>query len=287
MSALGAGTYPLAGISYLATTPRLLSRVARFLGLTTGVSALAGLAWFRVAWSAHAAFISSIMGVGLLSKAATVVLLFAEAMLPVMLLFGQRLEGLQGKLFDETLKLRGVNVTPLSAADRERMAAFLAKQRTTKKLLPAPPALHLPGPLGALSGIVNTAVRFAYNVVVPRPKEGFLVRKARDVITLPIKALVPLSLPVFALVMDGPAQAASLHQAWLERKGLSSAEEQAAVCQRHRGAYRAFGAVAAGLNYIPVLSWFLSLSNAVGAALWAADVEKKGGALFSGAAASS
>ncbi len=81
------------------------------------------------------------------------------------------------------------------------------------------------------------------------------MRRARDLVTLPIKLSLPMLLPVFAVAMDGPAEAAALHQHYLESKGLRSSDEQLAVMQRHKNSYRAFGAVASTLNYIPVLSW--------------------------------
>lgn len=58
------------------------------------------------------------------------------------------------------------------------------------------------------------------------------------------------------------------------------ADARALVTQRHAIDYRSFGAVAAGLNYVPVLNWLLGLSNTVGAALLAADMEKKQVPLF-------
>jgi len=42
--------------------------------------------------------------------------------------------------------------------------------------------------------------------------------------------------------------------------------------------YRSFGFVSTSLGYIPAANWLLGLSNAVGAAMWAAQLEKKGAA---------
>ena len=47
-----------------------------------------------------------------------------------------------------------------------------------------------------------------------------------------------------------------------------------------RHAIPSFGAVASMLNQVPVLNWGLGLTNSVGAALWAASLEKKGGRIF-------
>ncbi len=59
---------------------------------------------------------NSILGSGFLATAATIVLLLGEAAIPVTVLFGRRLESLQGQLFDETLRLRGVTVHPIDTA---------------------------------------------------------------------------------------------------------------------------------------------------------------------------
>lgn len=58
------------------------------------------------------------------------------------------------------------------------------------------------------------------------------------------------------------------------------ADARALVARQHAVDYRSFGLVAAGLGYIPVLNWLLGLSNMVGAALLAADMEKKQVPLF-------
>ena len=39
---------------------------------------------------------------------------------------------------------------------------------------------------------------------------------------------------------------------------------------------RSFGGVSYALGCVPVLSWLLEFSSSVGAALWAADMEKSG-----------
>lgn len=61
---------------------------------------------------------------------------------------------------------------------------------------------------------------------------------------------------------------------WAVQKGLTSWEEQAAVAYENRWSFRAFGAVAYGLGFVPILSWILNFTTSIGAALWAADMER-------------
>jgi hypothetical protein len=58
------------------------------------------------------------------------------------------------------------------------------------------------------------------------------------------------------------------------------ADSRAIVAKQRSGELRSFGLVAGGLGSLPLLNWLLGLSNMVGAALLAADMEKKQGAMI-------
>ena len=58
------------------------------------------------------------------------------------------------------------------------------------------------------------------------------------------------------------------------QKGVTTWEEQAAIAYENRWSFRSFGAVAYGLGFVPILSWILNFTTAIGAALWAADMER-------------
>ncbi len=60
------------------------------------------------------------------------------------------------------------------------------------------------------------------------------------------------------------------------QKGIKSPEERAAIAYEHRWEFRSFGITAYVLGFIPILSWILNFSTSVGAALWAADMERRG-----------
>jgi hypothetical protein len=59
-------------------------------------------------------------------------------------------------------------------------------------------------------------------------------------------------------------------------KGLSG-EARYVLAGQHAWALRQFGAAAAALDIVPLASWLTAFSNTVGAALWAADLERSGG----------
>jgi hypothetical protein len=46
---------------------------------------------------------------------------------------------------------------------------------------------------------------------------------------------------------------------------------------QHAWAVRQFGTAAAALEIVPLASWLAAFGNTVGAALWAADLERGGG----------
>jgi hypothetical protein len=58
------------------------------------------------------------------------------------------------------------------------------------------------------------------------------------------------------------------------------ADSRGIVAKQRSGELRSFGLLAGGLGSLPLLNWLLGLSNMVGAALLAADMEKKQGAMF-------
>lgn len=68
----------------------------------------------------------------------------------------------------------------------------------------------------------------------------------------------------------------SCHARYFQLKGFDKTKRSEFVAKR-RGAYTAFGTVAMALNLIPIVSMFFQLSTAVGAALWASDIENKSG----------
>ncbi|KAL0039966.1 hypothetical protein WJX79_000557 [Trebouxia sp. C0005] len=80
--------------------------------------------------------------------------------------------------------------------------------------------------------------------------------------------------------LDGDKATIPFMSNYLRMRGIKSYDQQMAVADSHKLAYRQFGIAAALLSAVPVASWAFAFSNTVGAALWAADLEKRKVDLF-------
>jgi len=65
-----------------------------------------------------------------------------------------------------------------------------------------------------------------------------------------------------------------LHKSYFEAKGMTKAQIATFVEER-KWHYRAFGFCAALLEDLPIVGVFFSVSNRIGAAMWAHDLEKR------------
>lgn len=272
MGALTSWVYPLQGMVYLTSSPQLFSTVFKFILLVTTASAACAAVWMYLFWNLHLGLVSAVVGVNMFSRLVTLVVLLAESAVPVYLLFDRQFEGLQHRLFDATLRLKGITVEPLQQRDQQTLDALLAKQHKQRREQQQNSSNSITGLVSQLGG---SALSMATRIILkPQPKEGLLLRKTRDAVTLAATVFVPFLVPLVA-VRDSHAEAANLLSRYWQRKGIPSAEGQQVVAEQLRWELRGFGMVAATLAYIPVLNWFLGLSNTVGAALFAADLERK------------
>lgn len=275
MGVLTSWVYPLQGIMYLSSSPRLLSIIVLFLAKVIAVSAASAAVWAYLAWGVHMNIIGSLFGVGLLSKFVTSMALLVESAFPVYLMFHRQFHSMQYKLFDATLKMKGVTIDPLQPQDRQTLEGLLAqhqKQQVEQQKWQKRKSSTISGIVSLLGTRgMDYAVRM---LLKPQPREGLVMRKSRDLITLGATVFLPFLVPLIA-VRDSHAEAASLLSRYLEKKGVGTVAGQNLVAEHLQWELRGFGVVAASLAYIPLLNWFLGLSNMVGAALLAADLERR------------
>ena len=92
-------------------------------------------------------------------------------------------------------------------------------------------------------------------------------------------SLIPM-LPIIISMMSGDKATVPFMSHYLRMRGLKSYAEHQAVADTHKLAYTQFGVVAAFLTSVPIASWAFVFSNTIGAALWAADLEKQDQQLF-------
>lgn len=86
------------------------------------------------------------------------------------------------------------------------------------------------------------------------------------------------SVPLFGLLVASALHAleygAGMHRPYFAAKHMN-AQQQSVWIEERRTAYFVFGFVATLLEHIPVLGLIFSISNRIGAAMWAHDLEKR------------
>ena len=113
--------------------------------------------------------------------------------------------------------------------------------------------------------------------------QGFVLHRASSAamaaLSSPLASVVPFA-PVVLSFTSGDKATIPFMSHYLRMRGIKSYEQQMAVADSHQLAYRQFGIAAALLSAVPVASWGFAFTNTVGAALWAADLEKRKVDLF-------
>ncbi|EXF80485.1 hypothetical protein CPAR01_14938 [Colletotrichum paranaense] len=95
----------------------------------------------------------------------------------------------------------------------------------------------------------------------------------RYLIYLPLN-FIPVVGTVIFISLQARSRGQAVHGRYFQLKNWSSSR-RADWLKRHAGPYTAFGLVATALEMIPFASVLFTFTNAVGAALWAADIEAK------------
>ncbi|RXK39241.1 hypothetical protein M231_03461 [Tremella mesenterica] len=96
----------------------------------------------------------------------------------------------------------------------------------------------------------------------------------RHYLLIPLSPNLPLLAPLFTSTLRALTTAEYLHTPYFDIKGMS-AEERWRWVEERKWAYRSFGFAASVLESIPILGLFLSITNRIGAAMWAFDLEKR------------
>jgi uncharacterized protein involved in cysteine biosynthesis len=111
--------------------------------------------------------------------------------------------------------------------------------------------------------------------ILKNPFERFSPKALiRYVMYLPLN-LIPVVGTVIFILLQGRNRGRSVHGRYFQLKNWSSSQ-QSEWLKEHAGPYTGFGIVATLLELVPFANIFFTFTNAVGAALWAADIESKG-----------
>lgn len=208
----------------------------------------------------------------------TLGLLVMEILVPVFWLSDSLVEGHHKQIFNAVFsgQLGPTRpIAPLSDGEKARLRELVTqhaphlrrKQFTTleDKLHEKYPNQEIPVPIQLLLWIFTPAP----------PGSPIWVKIPRRILNLPAKLIFPAA-PKLLGAQNARAYAVQKIKPYLIKKGIKSWDEQAAVAYEHRWEFRSFGGVSYALGCVPVLSWLLEFSSSVGAALWAADMEKSG-----------
>ncbi|KAI9805325.1 MAG: hypothetical protein M1833_005778 [Piccolia ochrophora] len=235
----GAYLYPLKGIAYFVAHRSLwkplLSKLGPTITLTVGVFTF----MFVFAYFPQAAVLSIFNGP--LAVFSTVLLTLSESStLATVLSKTFLIEDALVDTFDGTLLAR--NMTNIVSEGRQVKAGG--------------------DPIAKLGKLVKTPfAKFTPKAII------------RYFIYLPLN-FIPVVGTIIFLVLQGRRTGPFAHARYFQLKGWPESEKASYVHQ-HQAAYTSFGLVATLLELVPVASIFFAFTNTVGAALWAADIERE------------
>ncbi|KAM0322677.1 hypothetical protein ACHAQA_009267 [Verticillium albo-atrum] len=119
--------------------------------------------------------------------------------------------------------------------------------------------------------------------IIKSPFERFSPKALiRYIMYLPLN-FIPVVGTVLFVLIQARGRGQVVHGRYFQLKRWS-ASQRSAWLKKHTGPYTAFGLVATALELIPFASMFFTFTNAVGAALWAADIETKDTSMTDGTA---
>jgi len=111
--------------------------------------------------------------------------------------------------------------------------------------------------------------------MIKKPFQKFTPKAfIRYVMYLPLN-FIPIVGTAMFILLQGKSRGPAAHSRYFQLKRFSNAQKNEWV-NENIAAYTSFGVVATLLELIPFASIPLSFTNTVGAALWAADIEKNG-----------
>ena len=260
---LAPALYPIRGLLYFLYHPTLfrscLEVILRLFLLTIGV-------WVALWITTHELqyfFLAKVFGRGFLGRSATLGALLAEAILPVYLLSERFTRAISHRLFDTVLKQQGLR-QPSSTSKQERAAlqARLSEQQQYHS--------EQQREWGTLWRVCTWIINI---FLQPKATESAARQYLRMACTSPFLALGPIG-PLAFSYLNGFGSTATLLDHYLSQKDLKQPAEREAWYQLHKQEFRIFGAVVFAMNAVPIVNFLFRFTNTVGAALWAADIEK-------------
>lgn len=237
----GAWAYPLKGIVYMAQNREIWNPILSTLLIFAGVSLAIVICMFIFTFLPQMAVLAFITGP--LAPIVAFFLVLAESYFVISLISKLGwLEPLQDDLFDAVLVQNG-------------QEALVQKGREVG-----------PGKTKSVVGRLGKKLQATRNKL---SYDGIL----QYLVTLPLN-FIPVVGNIVFLIINGSKSATGLHSRYFQLKGLDAEQAKRFVDDR-RGAYTGFGVFSLALTLIPIVNIFFVISNTIGAALWAVDLEKQ------------
>ncbi|KAK4703917.1 hypothetical protein P7C70_g2293, partial [Phenoliferia sp. Uapishka_3] len=235
----GAYVYPLRGVVYFVSHPKLFESVRPIIVKSITMSAIVLVLMAVFTYLPQVAVLALVSGP--LAFIAAIPAVLAESWLIITFLNKAfYVKDASEKVFDAVLAARGYS-------------DLVEKGRTIKK---SGGGMVLgKSLLGPISSKFST--------------EGLV----RYILSLPLNAIPGVG-TAFFLGYNGQHAGPGYHGRYFQLKGFTNAQRDAFV-QKRRGAYTSFGAVALLLGLVPIVGTVFSFTSAAGAAIWASDLEKK------------
>lgn len=220
---------------------------------------------FFTTYQVQYCFLAKMLGRGFLGRSATLTALFTEAVVPVYLLSERFIRAVSNRLFDTVLMQQGIR-QPISSNKQQRAAL----QKAVDQQKQDQQVKHQEW------GILWKIFSYGVNIVLqPKATESTMRQYIRIACTTPVMALAPVG-PIIFAYLNGFGSTATLLDHYLVQKDLKQPSDREAWYQLHKTELRMFGTVVFALNLIPIANWLFLFTNTVGAALYAADIERNG-----------
>lgn len=235
----GAYMYPIQGIFYFATHRELWRPLTKVFLPALGTALTIFPAMFFFTYVPQAAFLSLINGP--FAVFTTVLLVLSEAS-TVFSLVSKKLviEDALLDTFDGTLIMKGLSSTVANGRDLK-------------------------------PGVTDPISRLGRRFASPFPSLS-ISSLIRQLMYLPLNLIPGVGTAIF-ITLQGKKNGPVAHARYFQLKAMDKTDKEKFVEQR-RGAYTSFGIVATLLEMLPVVGLGFTFTNVVGAALWAAKLEK-------------
>ncbi|KAF9168272.1 hypothetical protein DFQ27_008597 [Actinomortierella ambigua] len=197
-----------------------------------------------------------ILGIGV-STWSTMFLTMGETSLLVSIIMGEVFKKEKSKnLFQSVLAKNGVQVGPYATVADDGMVRVSAPVSASAARKDSPQQLH------------QRAVEKAQQA-----STHYGQRMGLWMMTLPLN-FVPVLGPLTFCYINGSARGPYVHKRYFDMKEMTLQEREEWLA-KHKSEYTTFGVMAQGLELLPFVGFIFGFTNTIGAALWAADMERQ------------